>query len=199
MSDPPNSLRKIYGRGLYDGLRKAGIENPGEFMNAIKMQEAEKALNGIAKKVYDTIPIQASWRLHEIMKELSRSGSTPDIKVVQGCLSMIKEKGLIKETQTGYFQRLPIRSVEKPSGSVRELFKDILEEKDMKPLVKKPQEPLDKIAAIGRQLREFSVSAKQIADEIDTVAIEVEERIQKTQKENESLLQLKQLLKSIGQ
>lgn len=195
-SDGGSVNRRIYGRGLFDGLRMAGVDNPREFMNASKVEVAEKGLSGIARKVYEVVPVQESWKSHQVVQELSRLGSKPDFAVVEGCLASLKEKGLVKETQRGFWQK--VKPKEEKAAPAIKLVQDRSPIPDPYIHQTKDVDDLARMASIGKQLRDLAKQIEMVASVVDSVAISVEERIQKSSDEASKLRQLQQLLKSIG-
>jgi len=171
--------RRIYGRGLYDGLKQAGIENPKEFMNSAKQKSIEEGLTGIAKKVYDTMPIGEEVKAHVVVAAIAKLGSRPDYQVVAGCMKSLAESGLVRKITDEVYLRLP----PKPK----------LVRSDAAPI--EPQPPaeettLEKIARAATSLRET-------ADELDAIALEAEEALKNASAENAKLVQLKALLKDL--
>lgn len=207
MNESEAKRRAAYGRGLYEGLRIAGIENPEIFMNESKLQQKEDGLNGMAKKVLSVVPIQESWTKQQIISELRRIGSNAQTDVVESCLNTLRGRGLVKEPDRGVFTRCVAKKQdEKPKAEVilvrgTELIRQIEEkqqkEKTMnevstKPQTEKPSDTMTKIASLAESLR-------KTANDLDCIAIEYEERMQLIQRDTEKLRQLQALLKSLGQ
>lgn len=106
------SRRASYGRGVIEGLRMAGVPNPGDFMNAQKLARIESGLNSIAKKVLEAVPISEPWTKSQIVAEMRRAGSQVDMRVLEGCLSTLADSGPIKEPTRGSFVRVVALEVE---------------------------------------------------------------------------------------
>lgn len=192
----PNAIRRVYGRGLLDGLALAGIENPRDYMNTNKLLEAERSLNGMATKVLNAVPIGEAWTPGQICGELKRIGGNPDMRVITGCLNTLKTQGLIKEPEAGTFQRVKI-TIRTPA------VKLVRDEPAPAAAPATPAQAeadtMDKIGAIAAGLRALAHQANQIADQIDTVAVEVEERFEKERASSAGLRELQSVLrKSLG-
>lgn len=64
---------------------------------------------GIAKKVYECVPISEPWRSFQVLTALrNMTGSTPDVRIVQGCLRDLVDSGLIRRTGTDHYQRIQV-------------------------------------------------------------------------------------------
>ena len=70
---------------------------------------------GIAKKVYECVPISEPWRSFQVLTALrNMTGSTPDVRIVQGCLRDLVDSGLIRRTGTDHYQRIQVEKKTKP-------------------------------------------------------------------------------------
>lgn len=156
-------------------------------MSAAKFQGEYNGLTAVAKKVYDAVPAMEEWGSARIQVELKRVGVAMDARQVNGCLDSLVRSGLVREPKPGMFIRqyvkdAPMRPVLVKSGPVE---KTTAEE----PM---PEEaPIDKLSGLSSKLRE-------IADAIDTAAIEIADRISSESEETAKLRQLQRLLKEIG-
>ena len=148
-------------------------------MNSARMRAIEEGQTGIAKKVLSSVPIQESWTARQIISDIARSGSRPDPHIVEGCLSTLCDSGLVRERPRGYFQR--IKPKEKKVVSIAAA--------PAQP--KEPVDPLTKLSNIASSLR-------TLADEIEDVALTIEERQTATTEEIAKLRQLKALLRDLG-
>ena len=103
---PPDSItakvRRIFGRGMLEGVRAAGIPNPEEFlMNQKRMRSVVAGLNGVATKVLSAVPLVEDWTLTQIGAELHRQGFTYTLDVVEGSVGKLLEVGLVKTNGLG--------------------------------------------------------------------------------------------------
>lgn len=210
MDESEAKRRAAYGRGLYEGLRLAGINNPEVFMNEAKLQQKEEGLNGMAKKVLDVVPIQESWTKQQIVAELRRIGSNAGIDVVESCLNTLRGRGLVKESERGVFTRCAAKRPMPPGKGEVILISgtEIMRQKgwlkteqpkeepmqaaQIKPQAEKSNDTMTKIASIAESLR-------KTANELDGIALEYEERMQAIERDTDKLRQLQTLLKSLGQ
>lgn len=212
MNESEAKRRAAYGRGLYEGLRLAGINNPEVFVNESKMLQKEEGLNGMAKKVLDAVPIQEAWTKQQIVSELRRVGSNAGVDVVESCLNTLRGRGLVKEPERGAFTRceakkaLPVKKTESAvvliSGEELMRQKGWLKteqpkEKQVQATQAKAQsdksnDTMTKIASLAESLR-------KTANDLDGIALEYEERMQTIERDTDKLRQLQTLLKSLGQ
>jgi len=183
------SRRMSFGRGVMEGLRMAGIQNPGDVMNAAKLARIESGLNSMAKKVLGAVPIQAPWSKEQIVSELRRAGATVDRAVVDGCLITLCERGLVKEPSRGSFIRVIARLITQATEEFHEMSATAspAATKQPQPPVPERDDSLSRLANLGALLR-------RAADECDAIALDVEARVQAAGKEGETLRQLKALL-----
>lgn len=187
------SRRASYGRGVIEGLRMAGVPNPGDFMNASKLARLESSLNASARKVLDAVPMQEPWSKTQIVAELKRQGRSATPEVVIGCLGHLTETGLIKEPTRGNFIRVPARQ---PSPTEKELptVPSTATPIALQPVKAAAQaevpDTLTRLANLGALLR-------RAADEVDSLALDVEERVRVAGQGDEELRKMKAVLKKI--
>lgn len=160
-------------------------------MTAARIRLLESQQSGVAKKVYDAVPLNEIWSIKQIVHELQRQGVARDISIVQGCLKSLKDTGLIKEASPGCFQRVKPRAEPEPAK------KDLIMA-TMPASSSQPVDPVDKLAAIGTKLRGLAQTFAQLADDIDEAALALDEKASGNDEELAKLRQLKGLLKSLS-
>lgn len=167
-------------------------------MTPAKQHALEQGLNGVARKVLDVVPIEEAWQISQIMAELRRTGHQNDIRVVTGCLSSLRDQGLIKEPQRGSFVRVVPRTrlAAVPSPAEANTVEPPMAEPS-KTAPTKSIDPLDRLASMAKTLSGLSNQLKALGQEMEVVALEVEERAQQNATENAKLRQLKELLREI--
>lgn len=193
--DRKKEVSRIYAKGFYDGQRAAGIED--QPMNSARLNDIERGLSGVARKVLAAVPILGfPLTAKDINAECIRQGHHIDRRTVDGCLSALRDSGLIREPEHGLFTRVapkqsaPIVSVVKSSS---EIPKHLL---PAKPEQEK-REPLETLASIADTLRAQARIALEMADQIEAVGIGFADQIKNAQTGGEKLKQLQDLLKSI--
>lgn len=108
--DGPATSRRIYGRGMFDGLRMAGIDNPEGFLNAQKLEKIERGMTGLARKVLDAVPLSEPWDLAQIVSDITRTtGSRPDLQTVKATLVSLVGQGVVEEPRDGRYVRVKVR------------------------------------------------------------------------------------------
>lgn len=135
----------------------------GESMNAQTFWDKFGSQSAIAKKVFEAVPIQSPQSITWITSALKRAGGTSDLKVVGGCLSTLKESGLVREPKAGTFQRDPV------PGS-REDPKVTHGEGESLPLTF-----LERMADLALGMRATGIRCAEIADKLEELAVEIEE------------------------
>lgn len=171
--------RRIYGRGLRDGLRAAGVD-PEEYMRNARMREAIQSLTGVTRKIFEAVPVEVAWNRHQIHQELIRSGRTYEVQSVDGQLTRLAELGLVEQPKIGYFKRVS----PKPDKS-----KPVVKAKD-KPV---PQKPND--VGVLERMADIANRARALADDIDELALQADETIKRAESGSEKLRILQSLLK----
>lgn len=84
--------------------------SPSQHRNLVASQ------TGIAKKVFECVPIQEPWHISAIVTEVARSSSSrPDTHIVSGCLRTLCDVGLIREPTNGCFQRIAVKEEKMPT------------------------------------------------------------------------------------
>lgn len=166
-------------------------------MSQAQLKSAEDGLSGIAKKVLSVVPLQERWTTHAIIQELTRCGSRPDWKVVQGCLNSLLHSGLIIE-RGGAYQRVQIKAdpPEKPSATVT----DISPSKAVPmPQEKKQPDALSKLGERAAELRSVAATLNAIADRIDSDALEMDAKVVAASAKSQKADRIAELLREITQ
>lgn len=164
-------------------------------MKQSRIEEAERALSGIAQKVLEVTPKAEPWTIAQIASELRRTGKSLDPTMVGGCLSTLLRSGLVREPVTGSF----IRVAAKPKAQLAAVTVDAAPVA-IEPVAAAPDErdTLAKLADLSAGVRAMALQFSDLAHAIDDVAIEVEERMQAINADSEKLAQLRKLLTGLG-
>ena len=157
-------------------------------ISTTKFQAMHKSLTAIAQKVYAAVPASEPWSTSYIHSEMGRLGSsTRDVAVVLGCLNTLKAAGLVAEPQRNTFIRTAIKPEKETAAHSN-------------PIGITPMAPA-KISAVRSPmviLSDISTRFRELADAVDTAALEIDELFTAKSAGAEKLAQLQQLLKSIG-
>ncbi|WP_236225681.1 hypothetical protein [Pseudomonas pseudonitroreducens] len=150
---------------------------------------------GIAKKVYDCVPIAEPWTSFQVMTAMrNMTGSTPDSRIVSGCLSSLVDSGLIKKTGRDSFQRIPVE----PKTKTQELKMAEPAKKIETPVEpKRSTSPLEMLGELATEIVGMAEHMKRLASRVEDVALAVEQERESSAKSMESYRQLKALLKSL--
>ena len=139
-------------------------------MTPNRYQRAYDSLTATARKIFDVVPVQTPWSSFQIGNELKRIGTPKDRVVIDGCLSSLLKDGLIVENDKREFIRAPVRVT--PASPPEE------------PVM--PESPID-------NLGKLSASLRALAEQLDVIALQVAEELEKQKKFD----QLRSLLKEI--
>jgi hypothetical protein len=198
---PAPAAHRVYGRGLYDGLRMAGITDPEAFMNEAKLNRMSEGLTTIAKRVLEAVPISEPWHKNVILAELRRTGSMATVDVMEGCLASLKDKGLIVEAPAHAFRRLAAKPKMTLVLDVTTAGPPPPEPEPVpaaQPEPALPADPLAALAVLASALTKLSVEIGCIANQIEITALNSAELLQGARADGEKLRQLQNLLRSIG-
>lgn len=178
MTAARTSTRRSYGKGYYDGLRAAGLQTGGEFMNRKKFTEIYEGLSTQPRDVYDSVPIKTSCSIGQIMDDMNRRGVAQSKTVVENCISMMAKNGLVVQEKAGYFVRQKVTD-------------DMKKDSKTELKLNQKQSPSAILSAMAEK-------ARQLAEELEYAAIEIEQEFQNSEAKSEQLKQLKSLLKGIA-
>ena len=151
----------------------------------------------IAQKVYwyvtnDTTSYSGVTDIAAAMKVATGAGV--DIHILRGCLAALKVSGLIRELVPGSYRRITIK--EKKDSPVMKVIQNV----SISEAVKVDDEkltPFDRLGDLSARLRAVAGSLAQLADDIDAVAISVEDQKGTVEQELAKLRQFKNLLKEL--
>ena len=225
MDDTREKLNRVYGRGFRDGLKAVGKQLVKEkVMNEAKFQSVFRNVSDQAKKVYSAVPITEPWTSAQVMTELGRLNKTTEQRVVLGCLASLKELGLVKEPSIGLWIRTEVRTKQIHAilpYKIKDIEpEEVIEATQPVETIMKPKKetavppintqpvaqkadpnvtPLERIGGLSQQVLTIIQSLHQLAADIEATAIEVEEQMEKINKDSAMLKQFQQILKGLQQ
>lgn len=167
-------------------------------MTPARMEAIARDMTPIAKKVLDAVPIGEIWTTTQIYNELRRQGISADMRVVRGCLDRLRGARLITEPNHEAFQRVYVRP------RVRLVSPPPIQEISPMPTpaatttASPPLSALDRLGVLAKKVRSLSDELGDLADDLEEVALSVEEERQKGNGDADKLRQLQHLLRSIG-
>lgn len=172
-------------------------------MTPARAERLVRELTNVQSKVFHAVPVREAWPDHVIMQELRRQGSNLAMDIIRGCLETLRRQNLIREDNPRQFQQ--INHHERANGSPKE-------ETDMaspentttthRPAAapapaSKAAEPARKLSTLDRLAR-ISLKFRELADELDDIAIQADEDMKAQGQDSETLRQLQKLLGNIG-
>ncbi len=173
-------------------------------VTAKRLDSLIHGLNGQARKVYEATPIGESWEVLRIAREIRRVHSTgPALDVLQGCLSALRDSGLIKEPVRGQFIRSQVPSYTPPKQPDPEAQMAAPTPQQPAPAattlqVKTAQRGrsplLDRFGAMAEEARAMAGRLTALANQLEAAAIDVDDAIKEASTGNERLRQLRELL-----
>lgn len=221
---PPDSItakvRRIFGRGMLEGVRAAGIPNPEEFLMSQKtLRGAVAGLNGVATKVLAAVPLAEEWTIAQIGAELHRQGFTYQLDVVEGSLAKLLEIGAVKVHGLGKgrtFRSLysmvqhadePLLSDQKVAAPMigRMQVPGTIDGLPPRPVPNKLaaemplaiDDPLGFLASLASDARVLGGALNTLADRLDEAALAVVAKIDAAGSAEQKLQQLRQQFKAL--
>ena len=181
-------------------------------MTETKFNSIYRGLTEQAKKVYQAVPITDPWSVTQIMNELARTTGQKEHRIVSGCLNSLQDSGLIREATQGQWVRVEVRPktvtiVKKPQPITAQVSVSDTSEKEttMPPINLNPPPqkmdtnttPLERIGRLSAQVLAIIQNMHQLAADIEATALEVEEQMEKIQKDGARLKHFQELLKLV--
>lgn len=178
-------------------------------MNQARFNAIYSGLTSLEKKVYEAVPISDPWDIKQISNELNRCGSTPDPRVLGGCMSTLVDAGLVLETAPKVFVRVSVKPKPEKSPPHHQAPPATFEATNEIPptvnALKQPapkaasnqQDILEKMSALAGRVNHVRAYLEQLSSDIETTALEIEEQMAEREKDMAKLRQLQALLKDL--
>lgn len=182
-------------------------------MTPSRASQLEQGLNGMARKIYEVMPVKEAWGFGQILAELKRiNGTAPDMRVLQGTISHLLAIGLAREEVSGGYSRIaPRASVRRlapvsspqpgPSDPDPPATTDQPAPNDRTTPASKPtsntRDAITAIAEVSAKVRNVIILLSRLAEELDDVAVEIEEHHQATSRDADQLRKLRDLLRAV--
>ena len=173
-------------------------------MKLSRFQPIYNGLNGVAKRVYEAVPISAPWSTHKIISELERKGSHMDFKAVQGCLGYMLSVGIIERNKDGDYIRTAIK-IATTAPDTTTVTPPPTQEETLMATTPSTNTPVtqptvfDMLAKLAQRAQEISDSADELKQDIEMAALHVQADMEKNTVELSKLRQLKALLGSLNE
>lgn len=171
-------------------------------MTHARFAEMLGAVPANARKVYEAVPIDQCWTFAEIGQEVRRLGYNMNTTTVMGCVITLKDAGIVHEPHPNQFCRMP----HKPKPVLQEEPEPMANNTQHVPILTRPASvdqteklsAFDKLSALSTQLRTLATAANSIADDLDDVALAVEERLHGEGEEMKKLRLLRDAIKGLA-
>lgn len=166
-------------------------------MTPAKQEILMQGQTGVAKKVYECVPINEPWTSFQVMTAMRNlTGSTPDNRIVSGCLVSLVDSGLVKKSGRDQFQRIAVDAKQKnqeSSMAKAELKLEVVSEK------KAVGTPLEMLSDLAGEIVAMANNLQRLAARVEDVALAVEQEREGNAAAVGKLKQLQDLLKGISQ
>lgn len=176
--------------------------------NPVKIEAMLQGQTGIARKIYEFVPIAEEWAEYQIASEMARvTGSKVDLKVFRGCLRDLADSGLIRR-RNDQFRRAaaPDKTQQKEAEMPAAKAVTTLQRKPSPTAASKPEQaapsPIEilgdiagSIVALGKSMAE---QLHQLASRVEEAALQIEQGQEANAANLQKIKQLKSLLRSLG-
>ncbi|AZD86536.1 Phage protein [Pseudomonas chlororaphis subsp. aureofaciens] len=166
-------------------------------MTPSKQEILMQGQTGVAKKVYECVPINEPWTSFQVMTAMRNlTGSTPDNRIVSGCLVSLVDSGLVKKSGRDQFQRIPVDIKQKtqvPAMTKAQPKLEVVADQKVQ------GGPLEMLSELAGEIAGMANSLKRLAGRVEDVALAVEHEREGNAEAVGKLKQLQELLKGISQ
>lgn len=156
---------------------------------------------GIAQKVYECVPVQEPWASFQVLAAMrNMTGSTPDTRIVSGCLASLVDAGLIKKVGRDQYQRIALERLDaqaKPVTEEPQMAEAVKISEAPKHEQKRPASPLEMLGELATEIVGMAEHMRRLAARVEDLALAVEQEREATAKSVEQYRQLKALLKNL--
>lgn len=175
-------------------------------MKPSKTESLLQGQTGIARKIFEFVPISEEWTEHQITSEVHRvTGSKVDSKVFRGALRDLADSGLIRR-RNDMFSRAHAPENPKQKETKMPAAKAVTT-LQMKPTVKHEQQtalsPIEILGDIAGSIvalsKSMSAQLQQLAERVEEAALQIEQGQEANAANLQKLKQLQQLLRSLGE
>ncbi len=176
-------------------------------MTPSKLNSLLQGQTSLARKVFEVVPIREAWpaiQIRNALKEVERSNA--DLRVVRGCLGALREAGLVREPETGMFQRADIRTPtprprkEAPMPQATPSPRPTLTV--TAPAHQPEPSPIEILGELSGEVvalaDEFGTRLKKLAAKIEEAALTIEQEREANVENLGKLRQLQSILKSLS-
>lgn len=148
-------------------------------MQYVRAQNILSGQSNLARRVFTAVPMQEFWDVQQISTELFRLESHNLTKAeITGCLRTLVDAGLVNETAS-----LTFRSTVKPPKETAVM---------MEPKKQQPSLPQD---SLMDRMNDKADALRSLADDIDLLAMELDEALKAASADSEKLKQFQSNLK----
>lgn len=166
-------------------------------MTPAKQEILMQGQTGVAKKVYECVPNNEPWTSFQVITAMRNlTGSTPDNRIVSGCLVSLVDSGLVKKSGRDQFQRIAVDAKQKnqePVMAKAEFKLEVVSE------TKTQGAPLEVLSDLVGEIAAMASSLQRLAARVEDVALAVEHEREGNAAAVSKLKQLQELLKGIAQ
>ncbi len=157
-------------------------------MTPEKQKQKLVGQTNVAQKIFQFVPVSELWSESQVAQAMTRTtGSRVDPRTFKGCLMTLVDAGLVRATANGTFQRIAVSFAEVTQPKSTKDIPFMTTAKNEKTTIS----AIDLLAGIAQKLRD-------VAGDIETAALAIEEGHAKSAEEVAKFKQLQALLKGLA-
>lgn len=170
-------------------------------MTPRRQKQLLEGQTNIAQKIYEHVPMQDAWTLHVILNTLSAvTRSKVGNHVARGCIAALIADGLVRQVGADRYRRVEIRAQREEETEEMPTPITLGPRLEAVP-VPVPVQPaavsaIDVLAPVSQRLRAIGATVNEVADQLDGLALAIEEGAMRDRESGARLRQLQDLLRS---
>ncbi|WP_122658936.1 hypothetical protein [Burkholderia pseudomallei] len=153
----------------------------------------------VAQKVFEFVPIQEAWTTKQIVAQVKATTKAQiDARTADNCLARLKDAGLVREVTRGEFRRVRLATCGVAADTGDEAEPEARAPASEAPGMRDSSaSPIDLLSGIANRLAATVESIREIAVEIETAALVIEEQQAANGREADKFRQLQAWLKTL--
>lgn len=168
-------------------------------MNHARFKSTYQGLSGIARKVYEVVPISEAWTAAQVRAELARQNVSisREVNVLEGCLNTLVSSGIVYEPERGKFRRVEITPPKEKKEPTMAVPTPHSPQVAGPVVVRKGPTALDRLATLSGEASKLGQRLVSLSKEIDDAILDAQQEAEAESAQYEKFRQMATLLKSL--